>query len=166
MGRYETAFQLVLTPEQQTHLIDNGRPRDDRQLYVRVADNSVIARWPTRNSLSDPPTFIGEVQRGPTGTMLTGVAREARASEIWARVWPYPMCLMLAVAVLGAADLAINGSGDGLGALLFGAVGASLFALMWWWQTRLRRPSFDSDVRKLTAGLTQYVTTGDGRRPF
>ena len=43
MGRYETAFQLMLTPEQQTHLIDNGRPRDDRQLYVRVADNSVIA---------------------------------------------------------------------------------------------------------------------------
>jgi hypothetical protein len=163
-SRYETPFQIMLNADQARHLTDNGQPRQRGQLFVRVLRDSVHARWPADGTFDNPPEYSARVQEQPDGILISGSIRESRSSMMWVWLWRIPTFLMLAVTVGAVVALIVPGDHDGLGGVVLGGIGSILFALMWRWQRSLRKPTFDSDARKLGDGVLRYLTTGDGGR--
>ena len=162
MIRYEQPVEVAPRVE---HLVDNGRPRDPTQLFVRIERGGIVARWPPSNGFDDPPQFTGHGESRAGGAVVVGSIRESKSSAMWARIMAFPMAIMLGCVVLGAVSLLTDGLHYGVAPLLIGVFGAPLFAALWHWFRRIRRPDFDSHARRLDSGLTRYLTTGDGNRP-
>jgi hypothetical protein len=163
-SRYETPFQLALDNSQARHLTNNGGPGLRGQLFVRVSGDSLQAKWLANDTFDNPPQYSARLESRPDGVFVTGTVRESWGNMFTWWMWRIPTFMMGAVAVLGTVLLITNGAHDGLPPFLIGIIASPLFALMWRWQRSLRRPTFDRDCRKLTAGLTRYLTTGDGNR--
>jgi hypothetical protein len=163
-SRYETPFQIAVSRDHTRHLANNGPPSNRQQLTVNVSGESLQARWPANDTFDNPPQFTARLESRRDGVLVTGTIRESWSSMAASRIMLMTMFLMIAVAVLGVAVLTADGARAGLPPLLIGVIGAPAFALMWRWLGGQRKPTFDSDTRKLTTGLTQYLTTGDGSR--
>lgn len=161
-ARYETPFTIELDRAQTVYLVPHGGSREE--LTVQIADSRIEAGWPLNDTFDHPPRFTGRIEARADGALVTGTIREAWSNRAWARIWAIPTVAMAAVAVLGLVLVLTRGGHVGAPGLVIGVVGGVLFALMWRWQTSLRRPTYDHDARALVAGLTRYLTTGDGTR--
>lgn len=162
--RYEVPVEIFLPAGQPTYLVDNGRPSQRRQLTVLVKDERVHAKWPAVTRVDNPPWFAGRVERRSDGLVVVGAIRESLANASWSRITAVATVTVILTAIFGAVLLILKGAHYGLPPLLIGAIGAPLFALEWRVLRRARRPTFDNDAARLQAGLTRYLTTGDGTR--
>ncbi len=163
--RYETPFEITLTDDQARRLAQDGRSRSREQLIVELSGNTLHAKWPANDTFDHPAEFDGRVEPRAGGVLIDGRIRESWSNMTWARIWVIPTFIAAACIVIGVVAWLAKDVRAGLPPLLIGLVGTPAMALMWRWQRHLRRPVFDRDARKLSEGLSRYLTTGNGTRP-